>query len=101
MASAISHAVAALSIGTLFLPTTNTQAGLGRGMVRSVLPDLDVMGFRFGIRYGDSWGHREFRSEQEVQCTAIWVTYPAKPETSSFAFQSRAICVAYTTFATG
>ena len=24
----------------------------------SLLPDLDVIGFRFGIRYGDPWGHR-------------------------------------------
>jgi inner membrane protein len=23
-------------------------------------PDLDVIGFRFGIRYGDFWGHRGF-----------------------------------------
>jgi inner membrane protein len=25
-----------------------------------VVPDLDVIGFRFGIRYGDFWGHRGF-----------------------------------------
>jgi inner membrane protein len=25
-----------------------------------MLPDLDVIGFRFGIRYGDFWGHRGF-----------------------------------------
>jgi len=24
----------------------------------SMLPDVDVVGFRFGIRYGDLWGHR-------------------------------------------
>jgi inner membrane protein len=24
------------------------------------MPDLDVIGFRFGIRYGDFWGHRGF-----------------------------------------
>ena len=26
----------------------------------SVIPDLDVIGFDFGIRYGDFWGHRGF-----------------------------------------
>ena len=26
----------------------------------SVLPDADVVGFRFGIEYGDFWGHRGF-----------------------------------------
>ncbi len=26
--------------------------------VLSLVPDLDVLGFRFGIAYGDAWGHR-------------------------------------------
>jgi inner membrane protein len=26
----------------------------------SVIPDLDVIGFHFGIHYGDFWGHRGF-----------------------------------------
>jgi inner membrane protein len=26
----------------------------------SVLPDIDVIGFRFGIHYGEFWGHRGF-----------------------------------------
>jgi inner membrane protein len=30
------------------------------GALCSVIPDLDVIGFRFGIRYGDNWGHRGF-----------------------------------------
>jgi inner membrane protein len=25
-----------------------------------MLPDLDVIGFRFGVHYGDFWGHRGF-----------------------------------------
>jgi len=43
-------------------------AGLGRravpgrllaaGIAASVVPDLDVIGFRFGIPYGDPFGHR-------------------------------------------
>jgi len=24
----------------------------------SILPDVDIVGFKFGIRYGDLWGHR-------------------------------------------
>jgi inner membrane protein len=27
-------------------------------MVCSALPDVDVIGFEFGVRYGDLWGHR-------------------------------------------
>ena len=30
------------------------------GAVCSAIPDLDVIGFDFGIRYGDFWGHRGF-----------------------------------------
>jgi inner membrane protein len=30
------------------------------GAACSVIPDLDVIGFRFGIHYGDFWGHRGF-----------------------------------------
>lgn len=43
-------------------------AGLGRTRISgrlvawcvfaSMLPDLDVLGFKFGIAYGDAWGHR-------------------------------------------
>lgn len=28
------------------------------GALFAVLPDADVIGFRFGIEYGDEWGHR-------------------------------------------
>ena len=28
------------------------------GALCSILPDLDVIGFRVGIQYGDVWGHR-------------------------------------------
>src|SRR5690242_20001702 len=27
-------------------------------LVCSALPDIDVIGFGFGVRYGDLWGHR-------------------------------------------
>jgi inner membrane protein len=60
MASAISHAVAALSIGTCFYRPDMSKRVWVAGIVCSVLPDLDVIGFRFGIRYGDFWGHRGF-----------------------------------------
>ena len=37
------------------------QSGYGPiGVVCSTLPDIDVVGFRFGIRYGDFCGHRGF-----------------------------------------
>jgi len=60
MASAFSHAVAALSIGTCFYrPQVRTSVWIA-GAICSVIPDLDVIGFRFGVQYGDFWGHRGF-----------------------------------------
>ena len=60
MASAFSHAVAALGISACFFrPCVPTRVWV-IGTVCSVLPDTDVIGFQFGIRYGDFWGHRGF-----------------------------------------
>lgn len=60
MASGFSHAFAALSIGTCFYRPQISKWVWVAGASCSVLPDLDVIGFRFGIRYGDFWGHRGF-----------------------------------------
>ena len=60
MASIFSHAVAALSIGTCFYTPDAPKRVWVAGALCSVVPDLDVVGFRFGIRYGDFWGHRGF-----------------------------------------
>jgi inner membrane protein len=59
MASAFSHAIVATAVG---------QAAPARwrgewrfwylAILCSILPDIDVIGFRFGIHYGDLWGHR-------------------------------------------
>ena len=60
MASVFSHAVAALSIGTCFYRPGTPKRVWVVGAVCSMIPDVDVVGFRFGIRYGDFWGHRGF-----------------------------------------
>jgi inner membrane protein len=60
MASPFSHAVAALSIGTCFYRPQIPKRVWLAGVICSVVPDLDVIGFRFGIHYGDFWGHRGF-----------------------------------------
>ena len=55
MASPFSHAVAALSIGACFYrPQTPKRVWIA-GAICSVIPDIDVIGFRFGIHYGDFW----------------------------------------------
>jgi inner membrane protein len=60
VASLISHAVAALGLGTVFARPEIPKRVWAIGAVCSMLPDIDVIGFRFGIRYGDFWGHRGF-----------------------------------------
>lgn len=60
LASVFSHAVAALGIGACFYEPQIPKSIWVIGAACSVLPDLDVIGFRFGIRYGDFWGHRGF-----------------------------------------
>jgi inner membrane protein len=60
LASAFSHAVAALGIGACFYTPLIPKRVWAIGAICSVVPDLDVVGFDFGIRYGDFWGHRGF-----------------------------------------
>jgi len=60
VASVLSHAVAALSIGTCFYRPHLSTRFWAAGVFCAVLPDLDVIGFRFGIRNADFWGHRGF-----------------------------------------
>ncbi len=58
MASAFSHAFVALALGKASTHQTMTWQVLLLGMTCSIVPDLDVLGFYFGIQYGDLWGHR-------------------------------------------
>ena len=58
MASAISHAIVAVTIGQCFRDKEVSRRELLLGALCSVTPDLDVIGFHFGIQYGDVWGHR-------------------------------------------
>jgi len=60
MASLFSHGVAALGIGACFYRPGTPKRIWVMGALCSTIPDLDVIGFRFGIRYGDFWGHRGF-----------------------------------------
>ena len=60
MPSAVSHVVAAFGIGACFYEHHVPKRVWVIGAACSVLPDLDVIGFDFGIRYGDFWGHRGF-----------------------------------------
>ena len=58
MASSFSHAIVALAMGKAFQNKELSWRELFLGALCSVVPDLDVIGFPFGIQYGDMWGHR-------------------------------------------
>jgi inner membrane protein len=58
MASALSHAYVALSLSSAFPARQLPRRWLLLGMVCTVIPDIDVIGFHFGIHYGDLLGHR-------------------------------------------
>jgi inner membrane protein len=60
VASLPSHAFAALCIGACFYKSAIPKRIWVIGAACSVVSDLDVIGFRFGIHYGDFWGHRGF-----------------------------------------
>jgi inner membrane protein len=60
VASAISHAVAAVGISACFYDSRVPKNVWLVGTLCAVLPDIDVIGFRFGVHYGDFLGHRGF-----------------------------------------
>jgi inner membrane protein len=60
MASAFTHAFAATALGkTCFFTKLDWRFWM-LAIVSAILPDADVIGFAFGINYGDMLGHRGF-----------------------------------------
>jgi inner membrane protein len=59
MPTIFTHAVAAFSFGKTFYKQPAFKL-LAAGMVCSMLPDADVIAFRFGIPYESMFGHRGF-----------------------------------------
>ena len=58
MPSAFSHAVCAIALGSAFRKNPGKIQMTVIGIVCSVLPDADVLSFKFGISYESMWGHR-------------------------------------------
>ncbi|MBD0306359.1 MAG: metal-dependent hydrolase [Nitrospiraceae bacterium] len=58
MASAFSHAVVALAVGKAVTGIEMPARFWWLSIACSILPDADVLGFAFGVRYGDLLGHR-------------------------------------------
>jgi inner membrane protein len=58
MASAFSHAAVGLALGTVFWRPGVPARYWVLGAAVAALPDVDSVGFRFGVAYGDVLGHR-------------------------------------------
>lgn len=58
MPTVFSHPAVAVGLFPLFRNITRNKLVLITGILLTVLPDLDVLGFRYGIPYADIFGHR-------------------------------------------
>jgi len=54
----LTHAVSGIAFGSAFRRSSGTARIWLAGAVCAAVPDIDVIGFRFGIHYGDLLGHR-------------------------------------------
>jgi inner membrane protein len=58
MPTVFTHPMVALALWPCFRREMPGRRWLAAGALLTVLPDLDTVGFRFGIAYGDLLGHR-------------------------------------------
>ncbi len=76
MASAFSHIAVPAVLYASFKSDTVTIRLFLLAALCSVFPDIDVIGFKFGIPYGSQWGHRGFtHSLVFALCLASLLTY--------------------------
>ena len=58
MASAFGHAALAGALGASLPEIIRKPSVIILGILCSIIPDADVLSFKFGIPYGALWGHR-------------------------------------------
>ena len=85
MATIISHAIAASALSTIG-PKELSRTRLALVLATlAMIPDLDVIGFRFGISYADALGHRGFtHSILFATIAAIITPLVAFPKVNAF-----------------
>jgi inner membrane protein len=54
----ITHPAVPIALSVFLPQETASPSLLVAGSVCSIIPDIDVLGFSFGVRYSDVWGHR-------------------------------------------
>lgn len=60
MPTILTHPAVPLAVGFALGPRAVPPRLLLAGVALSILPDLDVLAFRFGVPYADAFGHRGF-----------------------------------------
>lgn len=60
MASIFGHAVFSIALGTSFSKKTKSIKFWVLGVLCTIIPDADVIGFKYGIKYGSFWGIEVF-----------------------------------------
>ena len=58
MASAFGHAAAAFTASRFFPKFLMQKRVIFLGIASSIMPDIDVLAFKYGIPYESLWGHR-------------------------------------------
>lgn len=59
--ASLGHVAVGMALGQAWAPGVrlgHRVAAMGFFSVLALLPDADAVGFRFGVRYADEWGHR-------------------------------------------
>jgi inner membrane protein len=71
MPTTLTHALVGVGLAQAFAARPMSPAFYGLSIALSLLPDLDVLAFRFGIPYGSRFGHRGF---SHSLCCAAFVS---------------------------
>ena len=71
MPTILTHTAVPLALGLGLGKEIVPRRVLWAGVALSILPDLDVLAFRFGIPYAAPFGHRGATSTQERSMTSV------------------------------
>lgn len=84
MPTVISHGVAAVAFGKVFTPERMPARFWVLSILCAMLPDIDVLGFAFGIQYKDMLGHRGLTHSLPfallLSCVAAWLWLRDTPQ---------------------